>query len=75
MAAIKWNGFLKKDFDKDLRSNVNIFRVLFSVLSENETHLNALEDNSSYNLLIKNSFYKSVNKVIDDKGKVVYIKE
>jgi len=75
IAAIKWNGFLKNDFDKDLRSNVNLFRVLFSVLSENKGYLTNLEDNSSYNLLIKNSFYKSVNKVLDDKGNVVYIKE
>ncbi len=75
IAAIKWNGFLKKDFDKELISNVNLFRILFSVLSENKTYLNALEDNSSYNLLIKNSFYKSVNKVIDNKGKIVYFNE
>jgi len=75
IAAIKWNGFLKKDYDKNLSSNVNLFRVLFSVLSKNETYLNALEDNSSYNLFQKNSFYKSVNKVIDDQGKIVYIKE
>ena len=75
LAAIKWNGFLENEFDKDLRSNVNIFRVLFSVLSKDETYLNSLEDNSSYNLLIKNTFYKSVNRVIDDRGKVVNIKE
>lgn len=74
VAAIKWNGLLKEEYDKGLKSNVNIFRVLFSVLSENKKYLENLEDNSSYNLGIGNSFYKEVYQVIDDNGKLVYNK-
>lgn len=70
LAAIKWNGHLKEGMDDNLKSNVNIFRVLFSVLSENPEYLKYLEDDSSYNLQ-NGTFYKSVRPVIDDSGKVI----
>lgn len=68
--AVKWNGNLKDDFDKELRSNVNVFRVLFSTLSENSDYLKYMEDNSSY-ILENGTFSKSVRKAIDDKGNVL----
>jgi hypothetical protein len=70
LAAIKWNGHLNEGMDSELRSNVNIFRVLFSVLSGNSEHLKYLEDNSSYNLQ-NGTFSKSVKAVIDNDGKVI----
>lgn len=69
LAAIKWNGHLKEGMDSELRSNVNVFRVLFSVLSENPEYLKYMEDNSSYNLQ-NGSFSNSVKAVIDDAGNV-----
>ncbi|WP_026452725.1 sulfatase-like hydrolase/transferase [Aequorivita capsosiphonis] len=70
LAAIKWNGHLKEGMDDNLKSNVNVFRILFSILSENPEYLKYLEEDSSYNL--KNgTFYKSVRPVIDDSGKVI----
>lgn len=71
LAAIKWNGYLKNDFDEELKSNVNLFRVLFSVLSENKDYLNHLEEDSSYNLNYENPFYNSVYKAIDDDGNML----
>ena len=71
LAAIKWNGYLKEGYDKDLRTNVNLFRVLFSILSEEPKYLKHLEDNGSYNLNYENPYYYSVYKVIDDKGDVL----
>lgn len=68
IAAIKWNGFLKENYDKDLKTNVNLFRVLFSALSENPKYLKHLEDNSSYNLNYENPYYNSVHQAINDKG-------
>ena len=65
LAAIKWNGHLKGGMDAELKSNVNLFRVLFSVLSENPEYLKYLEDNSSYNLQ-NGTFSKSVRAVIDN---------
>ncbi len=70
LAAIKWNGYLQGGMDKELRSNVNVFRVLFSVLSQNGAYLKHLEDNSSYNLK-QGSFGKTVRAVINDRGEVV----
>ncbi|WP_310990988.1 hypothetical protein [Aequorivita marina] len=69
LTAIKWNGNLENGMDAKLKSNVNIFRVLFSVLSENPEYLKYLEDDSSYNLE-NGVFWKSVRPVIDDSGKV-----
>ncbi len=70
LAAIKWNGNLKGGMDAELKSNVNVFRVLFSVLSENPEYLKYLEDDSSYNLQ-NGTFSKSVRAVIDESGEVI----
>ncbi|WP_411893734.1 sulfatase-like hydrolase/transferase [Winogradskyella sp. A2] len=75
IAAIKWNGHLKDGFDKDLKTNVNMFRVLFSVLSEDSKYLDYLEDDSSYNLKLNTLGLKNVVKAIDDNGNVVIVKE
>ena len=70
LLAIKWNGFNTNNYDKDLTSSVNIFRTLFSVLSDNDKWLNGLEDNSSYNIRIE-SDKKSIEKIIDDSGEIL----
>ena len=70
LVAIKWNENLIDGFDEELRSNVNVFRVLFSVLSENPEYLKYMEDNSSYNLQ-NGTFFKSVRAAIDDQGNVL----
>lgn len=70
LVAIKWNGHLEGEMDSELKSSVNLFRVLFSVLSKNPEYLKYVEDNASYNL--KNGmFSKSVRAVIDDEGNVI----
>lgn len=48
LLAIKWNNSSHTEYDKDLKTNVNIFRILFSYLSENKKLLEQLEDDSSY---------------------------
>jgi hypothetical protein len=72
LAAIKWNGHLKNNEDKNLTSNVNVFTVLFSVLSEDNTHLKAKEDDASYNLRIDGYFSKKVHPVFDANGQLIY---
>jgi len=71
LAAIKWNGYLEEGYDAQLRTNVNLFRILFASLSQNNKLLDHLEDNSSYNLTQKNTFFKGVRAVLDDSGNVV----
>ncbi|WP_452227932.1 MULTISPECIES: sulfatase-like hydrolase/transferase [unclassified Lacinutrix] len=68
LSAIKWNGNLEAGYDTELKSNVNLFRVLFSVLSEDKTYLNNLEENGSYNLDNGNGFYYSVHQAIQSNG-------
>ena len=70
LAAIKWNGYLSQGFDEGLTTNVNVFRVLFSILAENSDYLKYLEDNSSY-ILENGVFSKSVRAAIDDGGTVL----
>lgn len=70
LAAIKWNGNLKENMDADLRSNVNLFRVLFATLSDKPELLENLEDNSSYNLK-QGTFLNAVRAVLDNQGNLV----
>lgn len=71
IAAIRWNGNLKQHYDKELKTNVNLFRVLFSVLSDNPKYLDNLEDDSSYNLKLSTFGLKKVEKRIDSNGKII----
>lgn len=71
LAAIQWGGINHTDYDKYLKSNVNVFRVLFSCLSENKSYLNHLEEDASYNIRPNNFITQSVNKLIDKKGNIV----
>ena len=71
IAAIKWTGHLEDGYDKDLKTNVNIFRVLFGALSKNEEVLNHLEEDASYNLRLNSLGNKDVVKVIDAGGNVI----
>lgn len=50
LIAIKWNDSNPIDYDKDLKTNVNIFRILFSYLSQDKTLLKYLEEDSSYTI-------------------------
>lgn len=50
LVAIKWNDNKHLEYDKELKSNVNIFRVMFSYLSEDKILLKHLEEDSSYTI-------------------------
>ncbi|SDS02956.1 hypothetical protein SAMN04515667_1248 [Formosa sp. Hel1_31_208] len=68
--AIKWPEDAS-GYDTELKSNVNLFRVLFSYLSENSTYLNNLEADYSYAIIDKGAPF-GVYKVIDDNDKVTF---
>lgn len=71
LCAIKWNGVDGSEYDKNLKTNVNLFRVLFSALSKNSNYLNYLEVDDSYQMK-KNSFFEhSIFKLINENGDVV----
>jgi hypothetical protein len=63
--AIKWNGAEHSEYDAQLKTPVNLFRILFSYLSEDKLLLNNLQPNTSYNCYDSSDFSK-VYKAIDD---------
>lgn len=71
--AIHWPDGQKRH-EGDLKSAVNIFRVLFSYLSGDKKYLEHTEDNSSY-IVIKKGAPKGVYQCIDDAGEVTFIKK
>lgn len=64
LLAIKWNDDRHLEYDKSLKSNVNIFRILFSYLSENKLLLKHLEEDTSYRIQQENMFKQRGVKVI-----------
>ncbi|MCO6148636.1 sulfatase-like hydrolase/transferase [Flavobacterium sp. NRK1] len=71
LAAIQWKGINHAPYDAKLKSNVNLFRILFSCLSENKLYLDNMEEDASYNIRPGNFLTESVHKLIDSKGQVV----
>ena len=63
--AIKWNGVHHSEYDSQLKSSVNLFRILFSYLSEDKLLLNNLQPDASYNSYDASDFSK-VYKAIED---------
>lgn len=63
LLAIKWNDNKHIEYDEKLKSNVNIFRILFSYLSEDKALLNYLEEDGSYDIRQDGMFSKKGVKV------------
>lgn len=62
--AIKWDDATSKTYDSDLKTPVNLFRVLFSFLSGNKNYLKKLQPDASYNNT-DTSDSQQVDKAID----------
>lgn len=63
--SIHWPDQNVPSFDNNLKSSVNIFRVMFSYLSEDTKYLENLQDDESFILLHKGApkgVYKYINK-------------
>lgn len=65
LIAIKWDNDSHSQYDEKLKTNVNIFRILFSYLSEDKLLLDNLENDGSYNINHDNYFSKPVVKVLE----------
>ncbi|MBF2708384.1 hypothetical protein [Flavobacterium soyangense] len=63
--AIKWNDSRHTDYDGQLKTSVNLFRILFSYLSEDKLLLNNLQPNTSYNCYDSTDFSK-IYKAIEN---------
>jgi len=71
--AIKWPDNEAPKTDKNFRSSVNVFRILFSYLTENEEYLNHLQEDVSF-LIINKEAPKGIYKCIDENGNVIFKK-
>ena len=72
--AIKWPENNPPVYDTELKSAVNVFRILFSYLSDNEAYLQHLQDNSSY-VIIRNGAPKGTYQYIDTNGNITFTKK
>jgi hypothetical protein len=71
--SIKWPNNNAPDFDQQLKSTVNVFRILFSYLSEERKYLDNLQKDSSYSLILNDAptgTYESINEA----GEITFIK-
>lgn len=66
--AIKWPNKEIPEFDNTLKTNINLFRVLFSYLAEDKTYLNNFEKDESF-LIVDEDAPFGVYKVIGENGK------
>ncbi|RZJ65110.1 MAG: hypothetical protein EOO50_15150 [Flavobacterium sp.] len=62
--AIRWNGNDSKTYDSKLKTSVNLFRCVFSYLSEDPKYLDHVQSDASYNTYDKNDETK-IYKALD----------
>lgn len=67
---IKWPNDINSS-NVEFKSNVNLFKKVFYILSENKAFINELDDNSSY-LPLKDENGTNFYQYIDDQGNVVF---
>ena len=68
--SIHWPNGQAPSFDGELDSAVNVFRGLITYLSEDETYLKALQDDSSY-IMLRDGIEEGVYAYINDAGEMV----
>jgi hypothetical protein len=71
--AIKWPNSNNGLYDRDLKSSVNLFRTVFSYLSDNQNYLKNLSEDKSY-VIINQGAPEGVYEYIDETGEIVFNK-
>jgi len=71
--AIKWTQGNVNEYNDLLKTNVNVFRVVFSYLSNNKKYLNSLQEDESY-MIIKNGAPRGVYQYINGNGEITFKK-
>jgi len=69
--AIRWTTEKSREYDTRLKTGINLFRTVFSFLSEDKKYLDNMQENSSFMRLENN---KGVYKYIGENGNVVFEK-
>ncbi|NRA92024.1 MAG: sulfatase-like hydrolase/transferase [Psychroserpens sp.] len=68
--AVKWPDKQTELYEEELKSPVNLFRVIFSYLSMDSSYLNGLQEDTSYGR-IQYDLPKGVYKLIDDNNEIL----
>lgn len=71
--AIRWPETISNTYKDTLKTNVNLFRILFSHLANEPDYLEHLEEDASF-VTIEKGASKGVYKCIDASGNVVFEK-
>ncbi len=71
--TIHWPNNEAPKYDNRLKSNVNMFRVLFSYLSENENYIQNLQPDTSF-IVLNEGTESGVYKYFDASGNIVFEK-
>ena len=71
--AIKWPHEKAPYFDDQLKTNVNLFRILITYLSQNESLLDNLQPNASYTVLEEGAPF-GVYEYINENDEIVFEK-
>ncbi|MEZ4859141.1 MAG: sulfatase-like hydrolase/transferase [Flavobacteriaceae bacterium] len=71
--SIHWPNNEVPKIDENFKSSVNVFRILFSYLSENNAYLKNLEPDESY-VIINKGAPKGVYQYINTEGNIVFKK-
>jgi hypothetical protein len=71
--AIRWPKGDVPEYKNELKTSVNLFRVVFSYLSDNNDYLNALADDKSFDVLSEDTPF-GVYEVINENEEVVFEK-
>ncbi|MDT0556729.1 sulfatase-like hydrolase/transferase [Patiriisocius hiemis] len=69
--AIKWPDNTAPAIDKNFKTGVNLYRILFSYLTDNTNYLKHLQEDASYSI-IDGGAPKGVYKRIDSLGNIVF---
>ena len=72
--AIHWPNGEEPKFDNKLKTSVNLFRILTSYLSDNDSYLSNLQPDESY-IIINFGAPQGIYKYLDNEGDVVFIKK
>ena len=71
LLAVKWPDNNPPEFHQELKTSVNLFRIVFAYLSDNPKLLEQLQPNRSYIKLSENGLY-NVYEYIDENGTTVF---
>ena len=69
--TIHWPNNIVPEYDSKLKTPVNVFRILFSYLSENESYLDNLQEDASF-IILNEDTPEGIYQYIDSAGNIVF---